>query len=181
MRKRARFSPSSSTTWSSEASHSSVSWGSMSGSCCLNSSKYIVRSGRRVSGGIQPQGGVEYVGLEHLAEAGDTLVLVAQALVRSLDRALVRGPNRSGSQPSTGRVDDDVRVGDRLPVPSPPGTADAADERIGAVGDDPDDRSVDRGVGRGRGLDLDLFGLAERGQIVWREGHDRSVAHSEAG
>ncbi len=42
MRKRARVSPACSTTWSSDCIQSSVSAGSMSGSWCLNSSKYIV-------------------------------------------------------------------------------------------------------------------------------------------
>src|SRR4029077_8519690 len=44
MMNRARASPSSATTWSSEAIQSSVSSGSMSGSWCLNSSKYIMVS-----------------------------------------------------------------------------------------------------------------------------------------
>ena len=41
MRKRARISPPSATTWSSEVSQSAVSTSSMSGSCCLNSSEYM--------------------------------------------------------------------------------------------------------------------------------------------
>ena len=44
--------PRRSTTWSSESSHSCVSAGSMSGSWCLNSSKYMAgpRAGRTADG-----------------------------------------------------------------------------------------------------------------------------------
>src|SRR3954468_22477438 len=75
MMNRARASPSSATTWSSEAIQSSVSSGSMSGSWCLNSSKYIGFSVAHLGRFGQSRGGNAMVSdatrLQHLLQNAD--------------------------------------------------------------------------------------------------------------
>ena len=79
-------------------------------------------------------------------------------------------------QGSAGRVDDDVRVGRRFAEPARGAATDRADERVIAVDHDPDDRPVG-GAPVGRGLDLDLFGGREKGELAGFEAHEVSVAH----
>src|SRR6476660_9486638 len=75
MMNRARASPSSATTWSSEEIQSSVSSGSMSGSWCLNSSKYIMGSVAHLARFRQSQDGGARVSdatpLQQLLQNGD--------------------------------------------------------------------------------------------------------------
>src|SRR3954451_8457653 len=146
MRNRARISPSWSTTWSSEAIQSSVSAGSMSGSWCLNSSKYMSwapvgaaalgpASGRR-----DLECRVEDIGDEHRLVAGDALVLARERGIHPGDRSGVGGRLGDRGERPIARVDPHLRIRDDLLVPTGASAANRPDEGVIAIDDDPDDR-----------------------------------------
>src|SRR4029079_3831058 len=161
---RARLSPSCSTSWSNDFSQSSVSASSMSGSWCLNSSKYM--TGPSVSGRLEAQRGREVVGLEHRPERRALVrVLRLQRGGDALDRVRVIGRDRGGRQPAAVDVDGDGRVGLRLLVPAALVAVDAADEDLAVVDHDPDDGLVGGAAGRD-GLDPDLLGGVDRLEVL---------------
>ena len=101
----------------------------------------------------------------------------------SLTRATLSGSVAAivrGRQRPVARVDRDRRVGDRLAVPARGRAVDRTDEGVVAVDDDPDDRPVGGAIGS-RGLDLDLFGRVEQGELAGIEAHGASVAHLGCG
>src|SRR3954451_10387026 len=110
--KRARLSPSSSTTWSNEASHSWVSAGSMSGSWCLNSSKVIAASRDAADGWLagsrrlEAEGRVEILG-DHGRRRLAGTVLRPEAGRDALDRVGIGRRDRGGRQPPAVDVDRD--------------------------------------------------------------------------
>src|SRR5436190_10652934 len=162
MRNRARISPSWSTTWSRDASQSSVSAGSMSGSWCLNSSKYMswapvgAAAPGPASGRRDLEGRVEDAGDEHRLVAGDPLVLAGEGGVHARDRIRVGRRFGDGRQGAAAGVDRDPGVGDHFLVPAGSGAANRPDEDLVAIDDDPYDRSMG-GSPWHCGLDLDLL------------------------
>src|SRR6185369_13111024 len=125
-----RLSPSCSTSWSNDASHSLVSSGSMSGSWCLNSSKYM--TGPSWSGGLEAERGREVVGLEHRPEGcAISGVLRLERGRDAVDRVGVVGRDRGGGEASPVDMDGHGRIGLRLLVPAAVLAVDRADEDLG--------------------------------------------------
>ena len=175
-RNRARVSPSWSTTSSSERIQSIVSCSSMSGSWCLNSSKYI--SERRLGHGHA--GSTRRV----VARTSSTSMLCSEyerryfarrpSLQASIDAGSVAGTSwtgtagrRRGPRPSRGRT-----VASRYQRAS--GPFDGADVDRAVVLRDPDDGAVAR-PGRGARLDLDLLRRGQRREVGFPERHLRTL------
>ena len=103
-------------------------------------------------------------------------------LSAAFTRAIESGSDAGSAtrrQRAIARVDRHLRVRDHFLVPAGAGAANRPDERVVAIDDDPDDRPVG-GSAWHCGLDLDLLGFVEQGEIVGGESHRRSVAHLAA-
>src|SRR6476469_4884366 len=99
----------------------------MSGSWCLNSSKYM--TGPSWSGGLEAERRRKVVGLEHRPEGGALVgVLGLQRGRDAVDRVGVVGRDRGGRQPTAVDVDRDGGIGLRLLVPAAVLAVDGADE-----------------------------------------------------
>ena len=123
----------------------------MSGSWCLNSSKYIALaqagSSRKLASRI--------LGDQHRAQVGIARVLPLQGRGDTGDRRRVADRDRARADPLVAGVDRDVRPGRRLAVPPRGDPPDRPDERVRTVRHDPDDGPM-RGWGC-LGLRLDLY------------------------
>ncbi len=143
----------------------------MSGSWCLNSSKYMAVSSVPIGGSCRGRRARAWP----RGRRGRCTCGRDASLTRRTEAASAAGTTRAATATSSAWI---VTLGvrERLAIPARGGAPIGPDEGVVTVDDDPDDRPVSGPV-RHSGLDLDLPGLRQQGKLGGLEAHSGNVAH----